>query len=126
MKLATFTDNNDTRIGVVDGDEVVDLSRAAPELPREMLAFLEAAPARMEAAHAGSPKGAAHPARRRRSWRRRSRRPPKFLGIGPQLRRPRGGVGARDAAQFPTIFNKQSTCVVGPRAIRFTSRAPPT
>ena len=33
MKLATFTHSGTTRIGVVDGDEVVDLSAAAPELP---------------------------------------------------------------------------------------------
>ena len=42
MKLATFTHNNATRIGVVVDDSMVDLSAAAPELPREMVAFLEA------------------------------------------------------------------------------------
>ena len=40
MKLVTFTHSGSTRIGVVDGEDVVDLSSAAPELPREMLAFV--------------------------------------------------------------------------------------
>lgn len=42
MKLATFSHAGSTRIGVVEGEEVVDLSAATPELPREMRAFLEA------------------------------------------------------------------------------------
>ena len=50
MKLATFTHDGTTRIGVVDGDEVVDLSAAAPNLPREMVAFLEAGSEAMLAA----------------------------------------------------------------------------
>ena len=45
MKLATFSHSNSTRIGIVDGDGVVDLASAAPDLPREMLAFLDAGPA---------------------------------------------------------------------------------
>ena len=32
MKLATFTHQGTTRIGIVDGEEVIDLSAAAPEL----------------------------------------------------------------------------------------------
>ncbi|SUZ63590.1 uncharacterized protein METZ01_LOCUS16444 [marine metagenome] len=42
MKLATFTHGGDTRIGVVVGELVVDLSRAAPELPTNMRDFLVA------------------------------------------------------------------------------------
>ena len=50
MKLATFTSEGRTRIGVVEGDAVVDLSAAAPNLPTEMTAFLEAGEAALEAA----------------------------------------------------------------------------
>ena len=42
MKLVTFTHAGSTRIGVLDNGAVVDLSAAAPDLPREMCAFLEA------------------------------------------------------------------------------------
>ena len=42
MKLATFTHQGNTRIGVVVDDTVVDSAAAAPELPREMAALLAA------------------------------------------------------------------------------------
>ena len=42
MKLATFTHGRETRIGVVVGELVIDLSRAAPELPTDMRSLLEA------------------------------------------------------------------------------------
>ena len=42
MKLVTFTQGGATRIGVLDGTTIVDLSVAAPTLPREMCAFLAA------------------------------------------------------------------------------------
>ena len=44
MKIATFTADGVTRIGVVGDAEIIDLSEAAPELPREMTALLEAGP----------------------------------------------------------------------------------
>lgn len=47
MKLATFTEGGRTRIGIVKGDRLIDLSQAAPELPMDMRAFLEAGPAAM-------------------------------------------------------------------------------
>src|SRR5262245_47607488 len=42
VKLARFTAGGTTRIGVVVGAELVDLAAEAPELPREMSAFLAA------------------------------------------------------------------------------------
>jgi 2-keto-4-pentenoate hydratase/2-oxohepta-3-ene-1,7-dioic acid hydratase in catechol pathway len=42
MKLVTFTTGRATRIGVVVDDGVLDLSLAAPELPRDMIGFLQA------------------------------------------------------------------------------------
>ena len=52
MKLATFTHSGTTRVGLVDGEAVVDLAAAAPELPREMIAFLEAGQGALETAEA--------------------------------------------------------------------------
>jgi hypothetical protein len=34
MKLATFTEGSRTRIGVIEGDEIVDLDRSSPDYPR--------------------------------------------------------------------------------------------
>ena len=42
MKLATFSDSKGQRIGVVNGNSIVDLSEHAPSLPTDMIAFLEA------------------------------------------------------------------------------------
>ena len=42
MKLVTFTHDGRTRIGVAVDDAVIDLSKAAPDLPDEMCAFLDA------------------------------------------------------------------------------------
>ena len=58
MKLATFTHDGATRIGLVDGDEVVDLTAAAPDLPRDMIGFLEAGDAALETAHSALSGGA--------------------------------------------------------------------
>ncbi|MCE9648627.1 MAG: fumarylacetoacetate hydrolase family protein [Parvibaculum sp.] len=41
MKLATFTHQGSTRIGIVRDESIVDLAAAAPELPRDMIGFLE-------------------------------------------------------------------------------------
>ena len=50
MKLATFTHGGETRIGVVVGELVVDLSKAAPELPTNKRDFLVAGDPAMEMA----------------------------------------------------------------------------
>jgi len=114
MKLATFTHGVVTRIGVVEETEIVDLAAVAPELPRDMVAFLEAGTLALEAARraADGTRG-----RIRLSDVRLEapiRRPPKFLAIGlnyadhvaeSRMQRP----------EFPMFFNKQSTCVTGPR-----------
>src|SRR5215813_14194059 len=42
VKLATFTHAGRTRIGLVDGSEIVDLAVAVPDLPQEMCTFLRA------------------------------------------------------------------------------------
>ena len=47
MKLATFTHEGWTRVGLVDESEIVDLAAAVPDLPQEMGAFLRAARLRL-------------------------------------------------------------------------------
>ena len=50
MKLATFTHGRETRVGVVVGELVIDLSRAAPELPTDMRSLLGAGDGALAAA----------------------------------------------------------------------------
>jgi len=48
MRLVTFTDRSSTRIGVVEGDRILDLSAAAPELPTDMRLLLNGGKATMD------------------------------------------------------------------------------
>jgi len=116
MKLCTFLDRaGAARVGIVDGDSVVDLAAAAPALPRELAALLAAGPSALAEA-------------RRAVAAARSRlplasltlaapilRPPKFLAIGLNYADHVAEAGL-ETPKWPTVFNKQSTCVVGPTA----------
>jgi 2-keto-4-pentenoate hydratase/2-oxohepta-3-ene-1,7-dioic acid hydratase in catechol pathway len=112
MKLVTFSEQGTTRIGAVDGEEIVDLARAVPELPREMMAFLEAGPEALGAAHAALGEGARVPLAEA-TLRAPIARPPKFLAVGLNYADHVAESGL-ETPQHPMIFNKQSTCVVGP------------
>jgi 2-keto-4-pentenoate hydratase/2-oxohepta-3-ene-1,7-dioic acid hydratase in catechol pathway len=112
MKLATFTHQRATRIGVVEPDGVVDLSVAAPELPRDMLGLLEAGPAALETARRAAASARRIPLAEVR-LEAPIRRPPKFLGVGLNYADHVAEAGL-ELPKHPTIFNKQSTCVVGP------------
>ena len=113
MKLATFTHAAVTRIGVVAGDSIVDLAAAAPELPREMTAFLIAGRAAAEKAASVAKNSAHRIALASVKLEAPIARPPEFLAIGlnysdhveeTKMKRP----------EFPMFFNKQSSAVTGP------------
>jgi len=99
MKLATFTHDGSTRAGMVLGEEIVDLGR-------DMLALL-----------VSGDMGAASGQRRLPLADVRLEapvpRPPKFLAVGLNYADHVAESGA-ERPVVPTIFNKQSTCVVGP------------
>jgi 2-keto-4-pentenoate hydratase/2-oxohepta-3-ene-1,7-dioic acid hydratase in catechol pathway len=113
VKLCTFARAGALCAGAVVGEEVVDLAAAAPELPRDLVALLAAGPAALARAE-----GAASNARARLPLAgvrlaAPIPRPPKFLAIG--LNYADHVAEARlETPRFPTVFNKQSTCVAGP------------
>jgi 2-keto-4-pentenoate hydratase/2-oxohepta-3-ene-1,7-dioic acid hydratase in catechol pathway len=113
MRLATFTHAGTTRIGLVVGDEVVDLAAAEPELPRAMEAFLEAgAPALAAAERAGDHAAGRIPLDDVR-LEAPVLRPRKILGVGLNYADHVAESGLK-APEFPTLFNKQVTSVTGP------------
>jgi 2-keto-4-pentenoate hydratase/2-oxohepta-3-ene-1,7-dioic acid hydratase in catechol pathway len=112
MKLATFTHANRRRIGVVTDAGVVDLAQAAPELPTTLLGLLEAGPTALLAAHRAAETGTPIPLADVRLEAPISR-PPKFLAIGLNYADHVRESGI-DTPAHPTVFNKQSTCVIGP------------
>jgi 2-keto-4-pentenoate hydratase/2-oxohepta-3-ene-1,7-dioic acid hydratase in catechol pathway len=115
MKLCTFLRDGAPRAGVVVGEDLVDLSVAAPALPRDLVALLAAGPGALAQAQT-----AAASARERLplagvTLAAPILRPPKFLAIGLNYADHVAEAGL-EAPKLPTVFNKQSTCVVGPRA----------
>ena len=112
MKLATFSHAGSTRIGVVTGDEVVDLAAAAPEMPRAMEAFLAAGEPALERARAAARGGPRLPLAQVK-LEAPVLRPRKFLAIGLNYADHIAETG-RPAPDFPMFFNKQVTCVNGP------------
>ncbi|HLJ44347.1 MAG TPA: fumarylacetoacetate hydrolase family protein, partial [Candidatus Binataceae bacterium] len=113
MKLATFTHQGSTRIGVVTDNAVVDLAGAAPELPREMAALLAAGAGAMDRARAAATAGKNRIALDQVRLEAPIRRPPEFLAIGLNYADHIGETG-RERPAFPIFFNKQITCVNGP------------
>jgi 2-keto-4-pentenoate hydratase/2-oxohepta-3-ene-1,7-dioic acid hydratase in catechol pathway len=112
MKLATFTHNNATRIGVVVEDSIVDLA-AVPELPREMKAFLNAGKDALDRArNAVRDKVRVLPLKEVK-LEAPIARPPEFLAIGLNYADHVAESGMK-APEFPMFFNKQATCVNGP------------
>ena len=60
MQLVTFTESNNTRIGLLKDDGVIDLSAVKPGLPTDMLGFIQAGDSAKRAAAeaaSGSPAG---------------------------------------------------------------------
>jgi 2-keto-4-pentenoate hydratase/2-oxohepta-3-ene-1,7-dioic acid hydratase in catechol pathway len=113
MKLATFTEGGTTRIGVVVDNSIVDLAAAAPDLPREMTAFLIAGPDAAERARRASKDSAKRIPLASVKLEAPIARPPEFLAIGlnyadhveeTKMKRP----------EFPMFFNKQTSAVTGP------------
>ena len=113
MKLATFTHQGRTGIGVVTDESIVDLTAAAPELPREMVAFLGAGRDALDIARKAVAGKAGRIALSSLKLEAPIARPPEFLAIGLNYADHVAETG-RDKPSFPMFFNKQATCVVGP------------
>ena len=113
MKLATFRHGDSHGIGVVLGDEILDLASAAPELPREMIAFLAAGPDVLAAAERATDGGGKRVALAEIALLAPIARPPKILAVGLNYADHVRETGM-DPPKVPVIFNKQSTSITGP------------
>jgi 2-keto-4-pentenoate hydratase/2-oxohepta-3-ene-1,7-dioic acid hydratase in catechol pathway len=113
MKLVTFTQGGRTRIGALDGNEVVDFSAVNGALPLDMLTFLERGQAAMDAAREACAANQGRLARADVRLEAPIRRPPKILAVGLNYRDHVEETGGK-IPEVPMIFNKQSTAVIGP------------
>lgn len=113
MRLVTFTHQGSTRIGVAIGDSIVDLSSAAPELPREMIAFLTAGAPAMDRARKASEAATSRIPLSQVKLEAPVQHPPEFLAIGLNYADHIEETKSKKP-DFPLFFNKQATCVNAP------------
>ena len=113
MKLATFTHNARTRLGVVEGDTIKDVS-GVPGIPSDMVTLLDGGANALEAVRKAAAAAAPLPLADVR-LEAPVLRPRKFLGLGGSYK-----SHLKEITQFmappahQTWFNKQVTCVNGP------------
>jgi 2-keto-4-pentenoate hydratase/2-oxohepta-3-ene-1,7-dioic acid hydratase in catechol pathway len=114
MKLITFIQGEQIRAGAVVNQQVFD-SLADPAIPSSMLAFLNAGTTAFQTMQklidTHSPQFALADVKLLAPI----PRPGKFLGVGLNYADHIDETG-RDRPEYPTIFTKQSTCVIGPEA----------
>jgi len=115
MRLATFTQGGRTRIGVVDGEEIVDISFGS-NLPTDMIALLEAGPDGFKAARAAASRSTHRFAISSVRVEAPVLKPRKFLGLGGSYKSHLAEVAhlGIQPPKFQTWFNKQVTCINGP------------
>jgi 2-keto-4-pentenoate hydratase/2-oxohepta-3-ene-1,7-dioic acid hydratase in catechol pathway len=113
MKLATVRTAAGDVPAVVDGDDIVDLSVAAPSLPRTVVGILEGGADALAAARAAVASGAGRTSLAGARLAAPIPRPPKFCAIGLNYADHIAETGSK-TPDFPTVFVKLPTCVNGP------------
>ena len=115
MKLATFSTQGRTRVGVVRQDAIADLSVLAPALPTEMTALLAAGADAFAAASQAAERAKTLLPLAEVTLLAPVLRPGKVLAIGLNYADHIAESGL-PRPEHPTVFNKQSTCITGPFA----------
>ncbi|MDE2849437.1 MAG: fumarylacetoacetate hydrolase family protein [Acidobacteriota bacterium] len=114
MKLLSLLRDGRSAIGVLaDEETVVDLSVAAPDLPRGMCRFLAAGDDAMDAARRAVDSGAGRVPLAEQTLLAPVPKPRKFFAIGLNYADHAAETG-QQLPEFPTVFNKQVTCVNRP------------
>jgi len=109
-------------MGAVEHDMIIDLTTDAPDLPREMTALLAAGPDALARARDIAANARSRIPLEDARLEPPILRPPKFLAVGLNYAEHASESG-REPPAYPTIFNKQSTCVTGPRDPIYLPRA---
>jgi 2-keto-4-pentenoate hydratase/2-oxohepta-3-ene-1,7-dioic acid hydratase in catechol pathway len=111
MKLVTFSHANQTRVGAVVGEEIID-SLGNPQIPATMLEFLSAGESALAAmsGHINSGKNRLPLAQVKLLA--PVPKPGKYLGIGLNYPEHINETSA-EKPEYPLFFNKQTTCVIG-------------
>ena len=117
MKIATFSTGGSHRIGLVEGEEIVDVGSADPRIPTNMRKLLDGGAEGLAALGRAADKAARLPLAEVRIE-APIRHPRKFLGLGASFRSHVAEMKAkRPEMVLPTNqnwFNKQVSCIIGP------------
>ncbi|GAB6139688.1 fumarylacetoacetate hydrolase family protein [Methylosoma difficile] len=111
MKLVTFTQHQQTRIGALVGDHVVD-GLGDPQLPTDMITFLNAGQAASTALQTLIDSGKYRLALSGVQLHAPVPRPGKYLAISLNYPDHIAETG-KERPEYPSFFTKQSTCVIG-------------
>jgi 2-keto-4-pentenoate hydratase/2-oxohepta-3-ene-1,7-dioic acid hydratase in catechol pathway len=112
MRLCRFEAPSGAGVGMVLGEEVVDLTRGIPQLPSNPVDILAAGPAGLETVE-GAAKSAPRLKLKDLKLKAPVLRPGKILGIGLNYRDHAKETG-REPPTTQMWFNKQTTCLNGP------------
>ena len=112
MKLITFTESGWSRVGILNGDGVIDLSIACPSLPSKMLALIQAGPSATALAASANDQ-APHFPLTAVTLEAVIKRPPKIIAIGLNYRA-HAEESNMALPEVPLVFTKQSTSANGP------------
>ena len=118
MKLVTFVHNGQSRIGALVGDgSIVDLNRANPIFPTDMLAFLAGGVSTKNLAEkiVSSPQPSSVLARSAVTLQAPIPRPGKILCIGLNYR-DHAAESNQSIPQYPVVFAKDNNTIIGPNA----------
>ena len=113
MRLASFAHEDRRRVGVILGDEIVDLLLARPDAPTGMREFLALGAEGLAAAEVAVEKGGNRLPLSEVELLAPVPRPGKFLAVGLNYADHIAETGAETPA-YPTIFTKQPTCTNSP------------
>jgi len=111
MKLVTFLHDNETRIGAVVDDDVVD-SKDIAGIPATMIEFLSSGDSGLNAMQSQIDSGKNRLALSEVKLLAPIPRPGKYLAISLNYADHIAETG-KDKPEYPSFFTKQSTCVIG-------------
>lgn len=116
MPLAYFSDEGGARLGKLFGDHLIDLSVAAPQLPDNIIGFLEAGAPALDAFRAVEDSAVGHKKLADVRLLPPVPKPEKFLGIGMNYRDHAAEAASAgvETPPFQLWFNKQVSCITGP------------
>ncbi|MEM7019759.1 MAG: fumarylacetoacetate hydrolase family protein [Pseudomonadota bacterium] len=122
MRLVTFNQNGENRIGAIRDEQIVDLNATDASLPTDMLALIQGGDEMLQRANSAAKSGSDAFELASATLRSPLLLPPRILAIGmnymdhfyeiPEAVRTR--MGMTGPSPTPIMFNKQNTSITGP------------